>query len=78
MVEHLHKSPTYELVDLGQVLNVVTQVMRLTRGKLLKRPDWDEWQASEFLQLDQYDSQSMFGALVVVNSEAVVFHSVWT
>jgi hypothetical protein len=27
VVEHLRKSPTYELVDSGQFLNVVTQVM---------------------------------------------------
>ncbi len=27
VVEHLRKSPTYELVDSGQVLNVVTEVM---------------------------------------------------
>jgi hypothetical protein len=57
---------------------VVTWVMQLTRGKLLKQPDWDDWQASEFLQLDQYDSQGMFGALVMVDSEVAVFHSVWT
>ena len=32
----------------------------------------------EFLQLDQYDSQGMFGSPVMVDSEAAVFHSVWT
>jgi hypothetical protein len=56
VAEHLCKEPTYELVDLGEVLNVVTQVMRLTRNKLLKQPDWNEWQDLEFLQLDQYDA----------------------
>ncbi len=44
VAEHLCKDPTYELVDLGEVLNVVTWVMRLTRGKLLKQPDWNELQ----------------------------------
>ncbi len=77
VVEHLRKSPTYELVGSGQVLNVVTRVTQLTWGKLLKQPDWDEWQASELLQLDQYDSQGMFGYPVIVDSEAAVFHSVW-
>ncbi len=52
--------------------------MRLTRGKLLKQHDSEEWQASEFLQLDQYDAQWMFGLPVMVDSKAAVFHSVWT
>ena len=34
---HLSKKPTYDLVDSGEVLNVVTRVMRLTRRKLLKQ-----------------------------------------
>jgi hypothetical protein len=78
VAEHLHNSPTYEWVDSGQVLNVVTWVMQLTWGKLLKQPDWDEWQALEFIQLDHYDSQGMFGSPVMVDSEVAVFHSVWT
>jgi hypothetical protein len=52
--------------------------MRLTRGKLLKQHDWEEWQASEFLQLDQYDTQGMFSTLVMVNLDAAVFHPGWT
>ena len=78
VASHLSKKPTYDLVDSGEVLNVVTRVMRLTRGKLLKQHDWEEWQASEFLQLDQYDAQGMFGLPVMVDSKAAVFHSVWT
>jgi hypothetical protein len=62
VAEHLRTSkPLYKQVRSGDVLNVVTRVMRLTRGKLLKQPDWDEWQASKYLQLDQYDAQGMFG-----------------
>jgi hypothetical protein len=38
VAEHLRKSPTYELVDLGQVLNIVTWVMQLTWDKLLTQP----------------------------------------
>jgi len=75
---HLSKKPTYDLIDSGEVLNAVTRVMRLTRGKLLKQHDWEEWQESEFLQLDQYDAQGMFGSPVMVDSDAAVFHSVWT
>ena len=79
MVEHLRScKPSYELVDLGDVLNVITRVMRLTRGKLLQQPDWDEWQSSEYLQLNQYDAQGMFGQTVPINKKMAVFHSVWT
>jgi hypothetical protein len=52
--------------------------MRLTRGKMLKQPDWDEWQQPEFLQLDQYDEQGMFRTPMSMNIEMAVFHSVWT
>ena len=33
----------------------------LTHTALQKRPDWDKWEKSEFLQLDQYGRQDMFG-----------------
>ena len=62
----------------GRVLNVVTRAMKLTRGKLMKQPDWDKWNASEFLQLDQYDKQHMFGQPVQVNNASAIFHLVWT
>jgi hypothetical protein len=78
VVEHLRRGQMYDLVELGQVLNIDTRVIQLTQGKLLKQPDWNEWQASEFLQLDQYDSQGIVGAPVAVSLEAAVFHLVWT
>jgi hypothetical protein len=79
VAEHLRTcKPSYEHVSSGDVLNVVTRVMRLTRGKLLKQPDWEEWQASEYLQLDQYDAQGMFGQPVPRAEDMAVFHSVWT
>ena len=79
MAAHLRTCrPSYEHVRSGDVLIVVTRVMRLTRGKLLKQPDWDEWQASEYLQLDQYDAQGMFGQPVPMVEDMSVFHSVWT
>jgi hypothetical protein len=46
--------------------------MKLTHGKLIKQPDWDEWLASEYLQLDQYDAQGMFGDPTEVDSDAAV------
>ena len=68
----------FTVVNSGDVRNVVTRAMRLTRGKLLKQPDWNDWQAAEFLQLDQYDSQGMFGQPIPRSKEMAVFHSVWT
>jgi hypothetical protein len=52
--------------------------MKLTQGKLLHQEDWSDWQDSEFLQLNQYDSQGMFGDLVAVKEDDAVFHLVWT
>ncbi len=79
VADHLQScKPSYELVDSGDVLNVITRVMHLTRGKLLKQPDWDEWQSSEYLQLNQYNAQGMFGEPVPINKKMAVFHSVWT
>jgi hypothetical protein len=64
---------TTYIVDDGGVLYAVTRVMKITRGKLIKQPDWDEWLTSEYLQLDQYDAQGMFGDPVEVDSDAAVF-----
>jgi hypothetical protein len=66
------------MVDSGDVLNYVTCVMRLTHEKLLRQEDWSDWQASEFLQLNQYDSQAMFGLPVAVESIKAVFNLVWS
>jgi hypothetical protein len=52
--------------------------MRLTRGCLLKQDDWTDWQDSKYLQLNQYDSQGMFGDPIAVDKDDAVFHLVWT
>jgi hypothetical protein len=65
-------------VDDGDVLNYVTWVMKLTRGKLLQQDDWTDWQEPEYLQLDQYDTQGMFGNPVAPTDKDVIFHLVWT
>jgi len=76
--EHLRRVPSYQLVDDGGALNVTTRVMKLTRGKLINLPDWGQWLESEYLQLDQYDAQGMFGLPTAVESDAAVFRMVWT
>jgi len=78
VADYLRKAPPYETVDTGDVLNYVTCVMRLTRGKLLQQDDWSDWQESEYLQLDQYDAQGMFGDPVATAKDDAVFHLVWT
>lgn len=62
----------------GGVLQYITRAHKLTRGILLKQSDWDDWQKSEFLQLDQYELQGMFGSPVLVSDGNAVFNLVWT
>jgi hypothetical protein len=69
---------THSTVVSGGIYNIITKVMKLTRGKLPKGPDWDEWQSSEYLQLNQYHTQGMFGTPLLVDDDAAVFHTVWT
>jgi hypothetical protein len=68
----------YNIVDSGDVLNYNTRIMKLTRGKLLSQDDWTDWQDSEYLQLDQYDAQGMFGNPVLSQEGDAIFHLVWT
>ena len=74
----LRKTSQYKVVDCGDVFNYVTWVMQLTRGKLLRQNDWKDLQALAFLQLDQYDSQKMFGPPIAVDLRNAVFNLVWS
>ena len=76
MADYLRKAPPYEIVKSGDVLNYVTQVMCLTRGKLLQQDDWLDWQHSEYLQLNQYDAQGMFGTPIPMLEDDTLFHLV--
>ena len=71
------RQQTTTVID-GGVHNTVTQMMKLTRGKLMRDDDWCDWEASEATQLDQYDKQGMFGDPVHVDSSEAVFNLVWT
>ena len=62
----------------GGVLQYITRAHKLTRGVLLKQADWEDWQKSEFLQLDQYELQGMIGEPVLVRDGNAVFNLVWT
>ena len=61
VADYLWCKPPYNIIEDGDVLNYITRVMKLNRGKLLQQDDWLGWQESEYLQLNQYDSQGMFG-----------------
>jgi hypothetical protein len=52
--------------------------MRLTRGRLIQQDDWNDWQHSEYLQLDQYSDQACFGTPMAVDKDDAVFHLLWT
>jgi len=68
----------YDVVESGGVHNMIWDSNKLTRRILLEQPDWDEWAASEFTQLDQYARQNMFGAPCPVTKKEAVFHLIWT
>jgi hypothetical protein len=78
VAEYLKKAPPYDIIEDGNVLNYVTKVMKLTRGKLLQQDDWLDWQDSEYLQLNQYSAQRMFGDPVASKEDDAIFHLVWT
>ena len=56
----------------------MTRANRLTRSKILRQEDWSDWQTSEYLQLDQYMKQFMFGKPTAVQSKSAVFNLVWS
>ncbi len=79
VADYLYASaPTHTVVESSDILNVVNRVMKPTRGKLLKQSNWNDWQESEYLQLNQYYDQGMFGQPQVVDKDAAIFHLVWT
>ena len=51
---------------------------KLTQSKLMHQDDWDEWQKAEWVQLDQCNSQFMFGMPTTVKDHNNVFHLVWS
>lgn len=50
---------------------------RLTRGRLLRQVDWDEWREAEHLQWDQYEKQGMLGKPCPLPPYAHGFNIVW-
>jgi len=73
-----HPDSNYSIEHEGGVRNMTTRVMKLTRKILKQQDDWNDWRDSEWLQLDQYDKQGMFGKPVKVDTTESVFYLVWT
>ncbi len=78
VAKHLKKAPPYTLINDRDILNCVTKAMKLTHGKLIQQEDWTDWLESEFLQLNQYNAQGMFGNPVAASEGDAIFHLVWT
>jgi hypothetical protein len=70
--------PQYSIINSGEVKYVVTRAIQLTHRKLLKQSDWTDWQESEYLQLNQYFDQGMFGTPHIPNNKEAIFFLVWT
>jgi hypothetical protein len=71
-------SSFYELVDEGGVINLVTASNKLTRWILLQQDDWNDWEQSEWKQLDAYEKQFMFGQPVQRIKTMAVFNLIWS
>ena len=52
--------------------------MKLTHSKLIRGESWRKWHESEWQQLEQYDTQGMFGTQEPMVSKDTVFRLVWT
>jgi hypothetical protein len=79
VADHLRSTRSnHTLVSSGDIHNIVNRVMKLTHGELLKQVDWNNWQESEYLQLNQYHDQGMFSLPQTVDEDAAIFPLVWT
>ena len=50
-----------ELDDFSHIVVNKLSKNAMTRANLMKQDDWPDWEQSEFLQLNQYEKQEMFG-----------------
>ena len=68
--------------DQPQSITVINKLsaQNFTRKQLMNRKDWKDWEASEWLQLDQYQRQNMFsvpGPLPTDLQDYSVFPMIW-
>ena len=67
----------YRVFDDGECRSLISNATRLTRGKLMKQPDWEEWSNAEKLQWDQYEEQGMLGTPIPLPTGSARFNIVW-
>ena len=67
----------YRVFDDGECRSLISNATRLTRGKLMKQPDWEEWSTAEKLQWDQYEEQGMLGTPIPLPNGTARFNIVW-
>lgn len=68
---------SFRIVDDGCAHSCVSNATRLTRGRLMKQLDWDEWSRAEKLQWDQYEAQGMLGTPCPLPVGSSRFNIVW-
>jgi hypothetical protein len=68
---------SFRVVEDGGVQSCISNATRLTRGRLLKQPDWNEWSDAEKLQWDQYEAQGMLGTPCPLPTGSSWFNIVW-
>ena len=71
------REPQFRIVADGESSSLVSNATRLTRGKLMKQSDWNEWSMAEKLQWDQYEAQGMLGVPCPLPKGAMKFNIVW-
>ena len=80
-VIHTHLSNFYDDVHLQSDPSVSKTAVNkdtLRRRDLLQRNDWNDWENSEWLQLNQFNRQGMFGTSCPRKHGVGLFNIVWT
>ena len=77
-MSHVPKVAKYRIVDDSKVMNSVSNAVKLTRGKLIKVDDLNDWRDSEYKQLDYYEEQGMFGTPEPITKSRSIFTIIWT
>jgi dUTP pyrophosphatase len=69
-----------KLVKTMPTINIATvkTPKKLTRRYLLKQDDWEDWQKSEYKQLDQYKNQNTLGTPTKLPQGANLLPLLWT
>ena len=76
-IDETVNEPQYRIISEGDSSSLVSNATRLTRGKLMKQADWEEWSTAEKLQWDQYEAQGMLGVPCPLPYGAMKFNIVW-